>query len=153
MSSREIKVTDKRLFNAEGELREEYRFLDDAQSPPPEAPTEAPPPQADPAPPAAASPPPSEAPSPEIELPEVPGQPAPTFFDLVAMLAEPAAIYLGDMMLPDGRRSEDLPMARLHIDLLAVLAEKSAGALTPEEGAFLRDTLSQLRLRYVQKRG
>src|SRR5947199_97232 len=29
MSDREIKVTDKRMFNPDGELREEYRFLEE----------------------------------------------------------------------------------------------------------------------------
>jgi hypothetical protein len=44
-------------------------------------------------------------------------------------------------------------MARLHIDLLAVLRQKTAGNLTAQEAAFLEDLLYRLRVRYVQKRG
>ena len=44
-------------------------------------------------------------------------------------------------------------MARLHIDLLDVLRQKSAGNLTAQEAAVLEDVLYRLRLRYVQKRG
>ncbi len=44
-------------------------------------------------------------------------------------------------------------MARLHIDLLDVLRQKTAGNLTAQERAFLEDLLYRLRVRYVQKRG
>ena len=44
-------------------------------------------------------------------------------------------------------------MARLHIDLLDVLRQKTAGNLTAQESAFLEDLLYRLRVRYVQKRG
>ena len=164
--SKDIKVTDKRIFNAEGELRDEFRFLEEAAA------TAAPEPQ----PPAAAAPPPEPAagaagarpasgappepaaypgePSPRLELPGTPpGFGAPSFYDLVALLAEPVAIYLGDAELPDGQAHENLEMARLHIDLLDVLRQKSAGNLTAQEAAVLEDVLYRLRLRYVQKRG
>ena len=63
------------------------------------------------------------------------------------------AIYLGDAKLPDGESAENLDMARLHIDLLEVLKNKTAGNLTAQEHTLLEDLLYQLRLRYVQKRG
>jgi hypothetical protein len=161
VSEKEIKVTDKRMFTAEGKLREEYSFLEGAASPGQPAasrPAEAPPP-AEPR--ASASP--SSAPATEepqewapsrLEIPGTPpGLGAPTFFDLVAMLAEPAAIYLGDAALPDGSSAENLEMARLHIDLLDVLRQKTAANLTSQEAAFLEDLLYRLRVRYVQKRG
>jgi hypothetical protein len=71
----------------------------------------------------------------------------------VAILAEPVSLYLGDARLPDGRTMENLEMARLHIDLLAVLRDKTAGNLTAQELAFLEDLLYRLRVRYVQKQG
>ena len=74
-----------------------------------------------------------------------------TFYDLVAMLAEPVPIYLGDVDLPTGESAENLEMARLHIDLLDVLREKTAGNLTAQENAFLEDLLYRMRVRYVQK--
>jgi len=143
---REIKVTDKRMFTPEGELREEYRFLGEkstAAAPPPEAPSPAPEP--------APVRPESQAPPPPLELPGTPPELGPTFYDLVAMLAEPVPLYLGDMELPDGQSAENLEMAQLHIDLLEVLRQKTAGNLTAQESAFLEDLLYRLRVRYVQK--
>lgn len=148
---KELKVTDKRMFTPEGELREEYRFLSEkstatATSEPEPAP--APPPQAEE--PRRPSPPLQEDRRP-AGFPETPAGFGPTFFDLVQMLMEPAVIYLGDMPLPDGQSAENLEMARLHIDMLDVLRQKTAGNLAAEESAFLEDLLYRLRVRYVQK--
>jgi hypothetical protein len=77
----------------------------------------------------------------------------PSFYDLVAMMAEPVPIYLGDARLPDGQSAANLEMARLHIDLLEILRQKTAGNLSAQERAFLEDLLYRLRVRYVQKRG
>jgi hypothetical protein len=163
---KELKVTDKRMFTAEGELREEYLFLDGKSTPGSTAGTDAPPPstpviESRPAPPPASSP---------REEPRWPAEPdvagrvdfpgmapeelgGPSFFDLVAILAEPVPIYLGDAVLPDGQEATNLEMARFHIDLLAILRQKTAGSLTAQEADFLEDLLYRLRVRYVQKRG
>jgi uncharacterized protein DUF1844 len=159
---KEIKVTDKRMFTPEGELREEYRFLNEkSTATATEAAPEVSPPE--PARPEPRRPePPRHAagyPEPEedsgLEFPGQPGAPqgGPGFLDLAAMLAEPAAIYLGDAPLPDGQWAENLEMARLHIDLLDVLRQKTAGNLTAQESAILEDLIYRLRVRYVQKRG
>lgn len=131
-------MTDKRLFTPEGELREEYRFLDQ---------------------PTATSPPGVLAPAPPIEslalAPPLAAESAddgPSFFDLLAMIAEPASLYLGDLTLPDGQSAEDVEMARLHIELLAMLRRKTAGNLTDQESMVLDDTLARLQMRYVEKR-
>ncbi|HSS76318.1 MAG TPA: DUF1844 domain-containing protein [Thermoanaerobaculia bacterium] len=153
---KEIKVTDKRMFMPDGKLREEYSFLDEKSTAEPAA-----------EPPAAAPAPATEArepePAPQWEPPRTAGPagwetsplPAdlegPSFFDLVAMLAEPVPIYLGDAPLPDGQSAENLEMARFHIDLLDVLRQKTAASLTAQESAFLEDLLYRLRVRYVQK--
>jgi hypothetical protein len=150
----DIKVTDKRMFTAEGELRDEYRDLADA------APAEAEPPapvaaEPPPPPPPITEPVPSRVAPPPLELPDT-GPSAlgqPSFYDLAAILAEPVQVYLGDLPLPDGGSAENLEMARLHIDLLAILRQKTAGNLSAQESAFLEDLLYRLRLRYVQKRG
>ena len=175
MSDKEMKVTDKRMFTPEGELREEYRFLEEkstaAQTAPAApatpaagaAPVQAPPvpapprqersdPRAQGRPPAPPAPAPPAGPA--IELPGgPPGLGAPTFYDLAAILAEPVALYLGDLELEDGQPAENLEMARMHLDLLDVLRQKTAGNLTAQEAAFLEDLLYRLRVRYVQKRG
>jgi hypothetical protein len=175
--SKDLKVTDKRIFTPEGELKDEFRHLQD-RAPAPTTPAPPPPePAAAEATPTAARPTdrpreperhergsargdpapsamPAEEPSPRLELPGTPpGFGAPTFYDLVAVLAEPVALYLGDVPLPDGQSAENLEMARLHIDLLDVLRQKTAGNLGAQESAVLEDVLYRLRLRYVQKRG
>jgi uncharacterized protein DUF1844 len=160
---KEIKVTDKRMFTPEGELREEYSFLEDESAPASAPGTDAPPPstpvtESRPAPP----PPPREEPrwpaepdvAGRVDLPGMaPELGGPSFFDLVAVLAEPVPIYLGDAVLPDGQEATNLEMARFHIDLLAILRQKTAGNLTAQEADFLEDLLYRLRVRYVQKRG
>jgi hypothetical protein len=156
---KEIKVTDKRIFTPEGELREEYRFLQEkATSEPLPEPQPAPvSPPASPAPPAAAvapEPPEPYSPGPALELPgSPPGLGGATFYDLVGVLSEPVAIYLGDVELPDGGTAENLEMARLHIDLLDVLRQKTRGNLGAQESMVLEDILYRSRMRYVQKRG
>ncbi len=160
---KEIKVTDKRMFTPEGELREEYRFLTEkststapaAPAPPTPEPRE----ERAPAPREAPREAPRRAPEPPpapdlLDFPEEPAElGGPSFYDLVAMMAEPVPIYLGDARLPDGQVATNLEMARLHIDLLEILHQKTTGNLTPQERAFLEDLLYRLRVRYVQKRG
>ena len=159
VSDKKIKVTDKRMFTAEGELREEYRHLDEqaetvaepaTETPPREPPPETPSPPAEPG--TAAEELPEAAP--RLEIPGTPeGLGKPSFLDLVTLLAEPIGLYLGDAELPDGKSAENLEMARLHIDLLDVLRQKTAGNLEPGESRLLEDLLYRCRLRYVQKRG
>ena len=166
---REIKVTDKRMFTPEGELREEYRgLLEKATAAPPTASAEPAPEPARPAQPAPPPPPPRNAgggrrgaqrepqPPPQPEAPlDFPEEAAadfgPSFYDLVAMMAEPIPIYLGDVGLPNGQSAENLEMAHLHIDLLDVLRQKTTGNLSAQEAAFLEDLLYRMRVRYVQK--
>jgi hypothetical protein len=157
---KEIKVTDKRMFTPDGELREEYRFLAEKSTDSPGGATvlEA---ARDAVATAIPTPGPAPAPEPRFAAPplEVPGAPpgvlpeldGPTFYDLVAILAEPIPIYLGDMELPDGQSAENLEMARLHIDLLDVLRQKTVGNLAAQENAFMDDLLYRMRVRYVQK--
>ena len=159
---KEIKVTDKRMFTPEGELREEYSFLGEKSTAATAAETSEPAPP-EPAPPEPPRRSPVERPVPEgypaaaAEAsrfdPGAPPEMGPSFLDLAAMLAEPAAIYLGDAPLPDGQWAENLEMARLHIDLLDLLRQKTAGNLTTQESAILEDLLYRLQVRYVQKRG
>jgi hypothetical protein len=160
--TKELKVTDKRMFTPEGDLREEYRFLNEKSTAPAEPPPSPPSPDMQEPPAASRLPePPREAPrrgadadsAARLDFPSTPPGMGPTFFDLAAMLAEPVAIYLGDLELPDGQSAVNLEMARLHIDMLDVLRQKTLGNLSAQESAFLEDLLYRLRVRYVQKRG
>lgn len=145
MNDKKIKVTDKRLFTAEGELKEEYRHLDENRpdSPPRDEPKPTAPETAEP---------PTAAPDQEVRgTVELPTEAS--FLDLVAAVAQPIALYLGDVKMPDGESMENLQLARIHIDLLEILQQKSAGNLNDQENTFLEDLLYQLRLRYVEKSG
>lgn len=164
MGDKDLKVTDKRMFTADGELREEYRHLEDEpDAAVPETPVSETAPEAAAMPREESRPPLDPLPEPSADEAsdaaprlEIPGTPeglgAPTFLDLVSLLAEPIALYLGDVELPDGKSAENLEMARLHIDLLDVLRRKTAGNLEAGEARLLEDLLYRCRLRYVQKR-
>jgi len=150
------------MFTPEGELREEFKHLENEASAAPDdaqqvgaepvaelhAPTAVEPeerrgpildPDPDPG-PGPVSSPPSGAPS------------GVGFQDLVGLLAEHTALYLGEGALPDGKTIQDLRAAQLHIDLLDVLRRKTAGNLAAEEAALLEDVLYRLRLVYVEKK-
>ncbi len=156
-----IKVTDKRMFTADGELREDFRDLggdDRAGAEPAAAGAEAPPPREAERPAPALGPEPAPegaaAERPPLEIPGAPpGAGALGFAELLSVLAEPIAIYLGEARLPEGESMENLEAARFYIDLLDVLRAKTAGNLTAQEAKMLEDLLYRFRLRYVQKRG
>lgn len=81
--------------------------------------------------------------------PELP----PADFDfLVYSLRLQAEMNMG--MLPFGDQQEpDYELARHHIDLLAMLQEKTKGNLTMEEQRQLDNSVTELRFRFVQARG
>jgi hypothetical protein len=156
----EIKVTDKRMFTPDGRLREGFEQLESSE--PEAAPAAQSVAAPEPAPPAPLSEPePEPGPpgwesagrGPALELPGAPPGLGPNFADLVAALAEPATLYLGDVPLPDGASAENLDAARYYIDLIDLLRQRTAGKLSAQEHAFLEDVLYRLRVRYVQKRG
>jgi uncharacterized protein DUF1844 len=84
-------------------------------------------------------------------------EPEPSGFEtLVEYLSTTAMFQLGLLQGPGGERiPPDLLNARLTIDMLDVLREKTQGNLTPAEQHFLEDALYKLRLSYVEveKRG
>jgi len=177
-----IKVTDKRMFAPDGSLREEYRFLEEEAARPKEpAPAERapenPPEDASPGsapgaadrsavspdgpdrsavPGQAGRPADAEAgpEAPPEAAPELPGDGRnPSFYDLVVALAEPASVYMRNAVQSPAEASQSLEVARLYIDLLDVLRQKTAGNLTGQEADMLEDALHQLRLGYVQTKG
>ena len=76
-------------------------------------------------------------------------------FDLfISGLAMESLIALGDMPHPTTRRqAANLPQAKYLIDLIGILEEKTKGNLSVEEEQLLKDTLYQLRMRYLTKSG
>jgi hypothetical protein len=139
---KELKVTDKRIFTADGEIREEFRK------------------EITPADPQAAPPAPAETPAgsradeqkkrrPAGERGENPGTP---FANFVQSLVMQAYMFLG--MLRDPRQPQpifDAAAARETIDILTLLQEKTAGNLTEDESDFLETHVSELKLAFVQR--
>lgn len=139
-----FKVTDRRLFNADGSLR------DDAQI---AAATTAPAPEFNAAPAPAASP----APEPVAQFAaDDPNQmPEQTMFNEFLMgIASSAFIYLGLVEHPaTGRPQVDVMAAKESIDMLAMLREKTKGNLTRGEEKFFDELLADLRMQFVALRG
>ncbi|TBR17060.1 DUF1844 domain-containing protein [bacterium] len=80
------------------------------------------------------------------------GYPEPDFKFFVTTLSLQATIALGDMPNPVTNKIEvDLPQAKLLIDTLAMLKEKTTGNLSAEEDSLLDNMLYELRMHYVDK--
>ncbi len=79
-------------------------------------------------------------------------QPEISFNALVVSLATSAAVHFGDVADPSSGQQmpPDLEAAGHMLDLLALLAEKTKGNLTPDEQRFLTQVLGELRMRFIE---
>lgn len=130
-----FKVTDRRLFNPDGSLRESAE-------------------QDQPAEPLAVEPPPapeSEADFSNAVDPESGSQGEMTeFMGVVMEFAAPAFIHLGLAEHPaTGRPQVNLPAAQQSIEMLRILREKTQGNLTRDEESFFDGLLTDLRMQFV----
>lgn len=150
-----FKVTDRRLFNADGSPRDL----------PPEEKPEPPPVTAAPEPAAAAaaeparaetasalqaetSPEPEEEEFTEADLADA-RDPA-SFVSFVMSIASNAASALGMMAHPvTHQREVDVELGKHWIDVLGMLEKKTANNLTPQEKRMLEGLLGDLRMQYV----
>lgn len=72
------------------------------------------------------------------------------FDDIVRMFAMQALSYLGDVPDPrTGQRVLAPEYARMYIDMLEVLDQKTKNNLTPDEASMLQGILGDLRMAYV----
>ena len=70
---------------------------------------------------------------------------------LISMLTTQALFALGVLQIKGQEgREPDLEMAKYNIDMLQALEEKTRGNLTPQEEKAIKNTLSELRMGYVQ---
>jgi len=146
-----FKVTDRRLFNPDGSLREDALIEDSAptaaQTPEPQPivnPVSAQPQQQF----AAAT-------APELQpMEEADAEPEHTMFTEFLMgIASSAFIYLGLVEHPaTGRRQVDMMAAKESIDMLVMLREKTKGNLTGGEEKFFDDLLADLKMQFVSMR-
>jgi uncharacterized protein DUF1844 len=159
-------VTDRRLFTAEGEVRNEIsqEEVSSASPAPQEAPTAkqdaTPPPEADvpPAPTAAEQQEQADAyrkSAKDLDTRvELSGHSAKememTFERFMASLYMSAMLQLGLMREQGGQPRVDLIGARQTIDTLNLLKEKTKGNLTGVEENFLQNCLYELRMAYVE---
>ena len=152
-----FKVTDRRLFNADGSPRdlppeEKPAEKTQTQAAAPE-PVTAPPQEQSQSEPEPPPPPPSmsEEEDPELteeELAEA-RDPA-SFISFVMSIASNAASALGMMEHPvTHRREVDPELGKHWIDILGMLQKKTAGNLTPQERNMIEGLLADLRMQYV----
>jgi hypothetical protein len=73
------------------------------------------------------------------------------FIEFVMMHAQNAALFLGQIPNPKtGEGEVNLELAKMFIDQLAMIQEKTRGNLSSEEATVLRNTLSNLQMVYVE---
>jgi hypothetical protein len=160
---KELKVTDKRIFTPEGDIREEFQN----EIRPTDAPAASTNASQTAAPSETAPPPPVEerrAPVSPSDPPQPPREerrrsmadkarnPGTPFSSFIQSLVAQAYMFLG--MLRDPRAPQpifDAEAAHETIDILTLLREKTSGNLTPEEEDFFDTHLGDLKLAYVQR--
>jgi len=136
----ELKITDRRLFNEQGELRKDApREAPNAELPKPaEKPRESGRPTRER--------PRESAPKDASEEPTI------DFASFVLSLATSAMMHMGEIPDPvTGRPVESLPAARQTIDVLYILKEKTKGNLTADEQRLMESLLYELRLKFLSK--
>jgi hypothetical protein len=150
-----FKVTDRRLFNADGSPRD----LPPEEKPEPTA-AVAPETEAAPAPEAQATPEQEvsastaeETPAAEEEFTEedlADARDPASFMNFLMLLAQNAASALGMVEHPvTHQRDVDIDSGKHWIDVLGMLQKKTDGNLTPQEKRMLEGLLADLRMQYV----
>ena len=123
-----FKVADRRLFTADGDLRDtepSEQASPDAGIPALDA-------------------------SPRVASDSEP-EPPMTFETLIFSLSTTALLQLGMAPHPQtGKQEKDLPGAKQTIDLLEMLQQKTHGNLTADEGQLLEECLYDLKMTYVK---
>ena len=87
----------------------------------------------------------------EVQTSTQSGELSQRFIEFVMMQAQNAALFLGQIPNPQtGKGEVNLELAKMFIDQLAMIQEKTRGNLTNEETAVLRNTLSNLQMAFVE---
>ena len=87
----------------------------------------------------------------EVQTTTQSGELSQRFIEFVMMHAQNAALFLGQIPNPKtGEGEVNLELAKMFIDQLAMIQEKTRGNLTNEEATVLRNTLSNLQMIYVE---
>src|SRR5207248_3886626 len=87
----------------------------------------------------------------EVQTNTQTGEISQRFVEFVMMQAQNAALFLGQIPNPQtGKGEVDLELAKMFIDQLGMIQEKTRGNLTNEEGAVLKNTLANLQMAFVE---
>src|SRR5467141_1919566 len=87
----------------------------------------------------------------EVQTSTQSGELAQRFIEFVMMQAQNAALFLGQIPNPKtGEGEVNLELAKMFIDQLAMIQEKTRGNLTNEEATVLRNAISNLQMAYVE---
>ncbi len=87
----------------------------------------------------------------EVQTSTQSGELSQRFIEFVMMQAQNAALFLGQIPNPQtGQGEVNLELAKMFIDQLGMIQEKTRGNLTNEETAVLRNTLSNLQMAFVE---
>src|SRR5215470_7433698 len=90
----------------------------------------------------------------EVQKTTQSGELSQRFIEFVVMHAQNAALFLGQIPNPKtGEAAINLDLARMFIDQLAMIQEKTRGNLTNEEAKVLANALSNLQMAYVEASG
>lgn len=138
-SETELKVTDRRLFTSDGQLRgdviEEEAVAEPAAAEEAVRNEEA-------------------SGKAEFERQSVEEPVGVDFTMLINAMAEPALLFLGEIAHPStGKPQVDLERARIQIDMLDLLRVKCRGNLSAQEDGLLDRILYQLRMLFVEHSG
>src|SRR5215210_3868526 len=87
----------------------------------------------------------------EVQTNTQTGELSQRFVEFVMMHAQNAALFLGLIPNPQtGEGEVNLDLARMFIDQLSMIQEKTRGNLTTEEATVLRNTLTNLQMAFVE---
>ena len=87
----------------------------------------------------------------EVQTSTQSGELSQRFIEFIMMQAQNAALFLGQIPNPQtGQGEVNLELAKMFIDQLGMIQEKTRGNLTNEETAVLRNTLSNLQMAFVE---
>ena len=87
----------------------------------------------------------------EIQTNTQSGELSQRFIEFVMMQAQNTALFLGQIPNPQtGEGEVNLELAKMFIDQLVMIQEKTRGNLTTEESTVMRNTLSNLQMAFVE---
>ena len=87
----------------------------------------------------------------EVQTSTQSGELSQRFIEFVMMHAQNAALFLGQIPNPKtGEGEVNLELAKMFIDQLAMIQEKTRGNLSNDESTVLRNALSNLQMVYVE---